>query len=199
MGLRMISEKLDAIARGDLSGALVHPIFIHLAHLLGCVFYMDDLKRPVTPEIEASYFQLVEEMLSTVPVTLTPVEHVQTCSLFTIYLFFKKRWSDAQSMGRRANDVILQCDMHITLSAYDAEAIALRRVQRPPQGAYGHLQAVDEVDEEKSALCYALYLDKIGQMMFSLPLCLPPHLDDEFRVLAVGLLSSFQHPLPSSV
>ena len=35
LGVYLRQEKLEAIIRGDLSGAVIHPIMIHLMHLLG--------------------------------------------------------------------------------------------------------------------------------------------------------------------
>lgn len=187
MGLRMIPAKLDAILRGDLSGRIVNPIFIHIAHLVGCLWYQSDAEEQVDPALEDSYYHTVLECLADED-HLAPLDNIQSCALVGTYFFLKLRFDDGWGMGRKANDVIVRYNLCITVP--DQEAIVSLRARSTAYGAYGHLKALDEADEERSALCNLLYLDKGSDMLVSMPVASEQRLDEEFRALAVRMYGS---------
>lgn len=178
----MIPEKLDAIACGDLSGRIVHPIFVHIAHTMGCVYYRDGHGKRVPSDLEATYYQLVLRCLEDRE-SFTPVESLQAYIFLGNYLYLVNQFRAAWDYGTKAYDVILDEDMHITLPSPDWLGSSTR--QHMAQGRYGHVQALDEADEKRSALCYSMHADLSAMLIWSRPLVIPHHLDDDFRNLIV--------------
>lgn len=184
--VRMIPEKLDAIACGDLTGRIVHPIFIHLAHILGCVYYRDDNDQRAPPDLEATYYQLVMRCLEERD-SFTPVENLQAYILLGIYRYLVNQFGAAWDCGTKVYDIIFNADMHITLPSADYTGSFPRHSVSP--GRYGHIQAIDEDDEKRSALCFSMHSDFSAILIWSRPLVLPHHLDDDFRNLIVRGIS----------
>lgn len=186
MGLRMIPAKLDAIARGDLSGLIVHPIFIHIAHLVGCLFHNHDSPQ-VGTSLETAYFQLAISALSSH--NLSPLDKLQAYTLLGTYLYLKHQFNDGWEMCRKANEVIVQYGMHITIPSAEAVASLRARGSEYQYGAYGHLKAMDEEDERRSCLCHLLFMEMSSEIMIEMPVRIVPWLGDELRALTVSLLS----------
>lgn len=182
----MIPERLDAIARGDLSGGSVHPIFIHIAHLLGCVWYREAGGR-VSSDMEAHYHRLVLENFTDQD-AFGHVESLQACILVGAYFYLKNQFDAAWAYGKRAYDIIVNNNMHIT--ALSTESNRTFPQPNSPYAKYGHLRAIDEADEQRSVVCYALHCDYAAMLMWSTPIVLPQYLDDEFRALTVGEIFS---------
>ena len=66
MGLRLSSDKQEAIMRGDLCGMVVHPFFVHQAHALG-MHYCATLPNGKTAIImQARYAQLTWESMASI-------------------------------------------------------------------------------------------------------------------------------------
>lgn len=66
MGLRLRSDKQEAIMRGDLCGKVVHPFFVHQAHALG-MHYSASLPGGKTAIImQARYAQLTWESMASI-------------------------------------------------------------------------------------------------------------------------------------
>jgi len=66
MGLRLRSDKQEAIMRGDLCGMVVHPFFVHQAHALGMHYCatLPDGKAAIL--MQARYAQLTWESLASI-------------------------------------------------------------------------------------------------------------------------------------
>ena len=66
LGLRLRSDKQEAIMRGDLSGTVVHPFFVHQAHGLGMHFCtsLPDGKTAII--MQARYAQLTWESVASI-------------------------------------------------------------------------------------------------------------------------------------
>lgn len=179
-------EKLDAIARGDLSGRIVHPSFVHFAHIIGCVYYRDDNGQRVPSDFEASYYQVVMRYLEDKE-SFTPVEFLQTCIFLGTYRYLNNQFDTAWDCGTKAYDMIINADMHITLPSTDCTGS--RSPQNVAPGRYGHIQALDEADEQRTLLCYAMHGDFCAILIWDRPVVLPAHLDDELRSLFVRNIS----------
>lgn len=181
-------EKLDAIVLGDVSGRNVHPVFIHIAHLLGCVFCRVEGDR-ISSNMEGLYLDQTLKSLAH-DGTLPPSDCIQAYNLVGTYFYLRRRYGDGWAMGRKADEVIVRANLHITLSR-PASAVALFR--RPSASRYGvplHLEALDAADEERSALCNMVYVDRGADILTSTPMCVHDGLDNEFRQLAVSSVLS---------
>lgn len=181
----MVPAKVDAIARGDSSGAVVHPIFVHLTHLVGCIFHRDE-GHDAIPAIAASCFRIILNILSVKPSTLTPLEQVRSYCTLTAYFLVTQQSSNASKCLQNAHDIIARHNLHIDITGIDGQQSALEDGGHTPANRYTHLHAIDAADEEKTLLCHVVWLDLIGEAMFSSPLHESSYLHDEFRVLAVG-------------
>ncbi|EIM88289.1 uncharacterized protein STEHIDRAFT_155643 [Stereum hirsutum FP-91666 SS1] len=171
MGVRMTQDKLDAIARGDLSGQLVHPVFVHIAHLIGSIFYHGAEHGASNRAREERDLRMVFHEISKED-ALPRFAFVQVKSLLAYYHLFKKDIPNAWERMQEASEFVRRHDMHIAIHEHGAGSV--------PKGD-GPLTAADAADEEATALVQMLYRDKCSGMMISVPLMPPQHLDDEFR------------------
>lgn len=190
MGLCMIPAKLDAIARGDLSGLIVHPIFIHISHLAGCLFHHHENEQ-VSSSLESAYFQLALSSLATPRMDFAPLDELQAYTLLGTYLYLKRQFNDGESMCRKANEVVVQYGMHITIPSQEAVASLRARSTSYHCGAHGHLKALDEEDEKRTMLCHLLFVELSSEMTVSIPVGIVPWLRDELRALTVSILALF--------
>lgn len=184
MSIRMTQDKLDAIARADMSGSIVHPIFIHIAHLIGAIFYHHDQAVNIEQDSEANDLQVVMSILSQ-PNALPPVAAIQALALLAYYHYYKRDLSSAWDRMRTAVDLVLSHDMHITIPTSDAFTEAY-----PVRHRGGPLAAVDGIDEERSVLVQVLYWDRGAEMLLGIPFGSTPHLVTEFQAWTVSSLLS---------
>lgn len=178
----MVPEKLEAIARGDLSGRNVNPFFIHIAHLFGCVYYRDDSGERVPSDLQEGYHHIVNQALENHD-NFTPMESLQAYILIGSYQFLTNQWSAACDYGREKYGAIVDNNLHIKIPS--TESIASFARQGPLHKKYGCLAAIDEEDEQRSLLCFVVQCDYLGIMMWSTPVVLPQYLDEEFQAFAV--------------
>lgn len=116
-------SKLDAIACGDISGLVVHPIFIHIAHTVGCLFLnhhtdSEDEEYDTVSELEAVYFRLALHALSDFEghrLSLSPLDKVQAYTIIATYLYLKHHFNHGWGMLSKANEVLVKYGMHITI------------------------------------------------------------------------------------
>lgn len=64
MGLRLKSDKQEAIMRGDLCGTVVHPFFVHQAHALGMHYCATLPDGKIAVVMQARYAQLTWESMA---------------------------------------------------------------------------------------------------------------------------------------
>lgn len=176
----MTQDKLDAIARADMSGSIVHPVFIHVAHLIGAIFYYHDQAVNIEQDSEANDLQVVMSILSQSN-ALPPVASIQALALLAYYHYYKRDLSSAWDRMRAAVDLVLLHDMHITIPTSDGltEACSVRHRGGP-------LAAVDGADEERSVLAQVLYRDREAELVLGMPFGSTPHLVAEFQAWAVS-------------
>ena len=63
LGIRLTSEKQQALLRGDTSGAVIHPVFVHCAQVLGMYFCEGVEGSPLMARLHAKYARMGFESL----------------------------------------------------------------------------------------------------------------------------------------
>lgn len=197
MGVRLTQAKLNALADGDLSGKVIHPIFVHLAHLWGSMLLKrdpDDVPSSLYPDEELSYLTVVLDGLRSLSVeSIDPVFRVRAHGLLSLYFYYKR-------------DVLPARDqMDIAARLIESEGLKIESVelgQASTMVAVGHLDrgtvrenialmaAVSEEDERRSILAHMVYVDRSAEALMKSPPQIPTRLDGEYMVLMV------RHPPP---
>lgn len=144
----MTQDKLDAIARGDLSGQIVHPVFVHIAHLISSIFYHapgHDASNRAREErdLRMVFHELAKED------ALPRYAFVQVKSLLAYYHLFKKDIPNAWERMQEASEFVRRHDMHIAIREREHGAGSVTKGDGP-------LTAVDAADEEATALVQML-------------------------------------------
>lgn len=189
LGLNMPKHKLEALNQGDLSGNIIHPVIVHIAHLWGCIFLQND--RIIGLDEEATHLQLVLESLAG-PVSPNLVTLLQAYCLIGIYFFFKRELYRGREFLLKASNIVLQYNLHITLPS-----CKFYSGQGDITDASLPLVANDEGDELRNALCQLVYVDKVSELLLHLPPVLNSQLDEDFRTIlaSILLLSQNYNPL----
>lgn len=176
----MIPAKLNAIARGDMSGLVLHPIFIHVAHLIGCLFYHHTSEES-SEQLYAVHLHHVLDVLSSLPMA-SALEQLQVYTLIGTFFYLRHQLHDGWSMIHKANEIVAQYGLHVPFPSAEAVAIFMER-----DGPYVHLQATDEADELRSFLCHLSFIDKGSEIMISMPVGLVPWLEEELTTITVSV------------
>ncbi|KAJ7126284.1 hypothetical protein C8R44DRAFT_781532 [Mycena epipterygia] len=179
-GLNVSREKRDAIARGDTSGAIVHPVLIHGCQLMG---YMIASREPTErwaylkerTDIEVEQRQRVLDLLeSPHPEVPDPVSCIQAYKLLALSSAFKMDLRGFQEFLGNAGNLALRHDVALGLD--DSFELAPRsETGIPPCGP---------VEEGRSALAHMVYIEIAASILMKFPPKLPPVLHAKFSRLA---------------
>lgn len=104
MYLTAVKEK--ALLLGDLSGAIIHPFFVHLANLAGVQFYQERLGRYCLLPILAGHLQSTLEALTTMKEEDDPISLARAYWAMTIVYAFPSAIRAAQRYLLRAVEII---------------------------------------------------------------------------------------------
>ncbi|KAF9645913.1 hypothetical protein BDM02DRAFT_389138 [Thelephora ganbajun] len=64
LGVRFTSEKQQALLRGDTSGTVIHPFFIHCTQALGMYFCEDMVSSPAMIRLHAKHIRMSSESVA---------------------------------------------------------------------------------------------------------------------------------------
>lgn len=119
-GIFMTPAKESALLMGDLSGTIIHPFFVHLAHLAGCVFYQERrLGRYGLLSILAGHFQLTLAALATMKEEDDPLALARAYWAMTIAHVFPSSVSAAQRYLFKSMEVIRRNNLRFIRCAAD--------------------------------------------------------------------------------
>ena len=172
LGVSMTSVKMDALIRGDITGAVVHPSIIHIAHLWGTAL-SGKYHVPAHVDEEIMHFGLVFEALDKMPPNIVTL--LQVYSLMGLYFLFKRDISRGREFLLKASNVVLQYNLHIRSPGKHRSGDCMA----------SPLVVATEIDEEMNALCQLLYIDKVSNLLLNLPPFLGHQLDTDFRMILV--------------
>ncbi|KAJ7255848.1 hypothetical protein B0H12DRAFT_1113067 [Mycena haematopus] len=184
-GLKITAEKRTAIASGDSSGSVVHPIFIPLCTLLGYLLAsQEDGKRDVYREREAVQRARVLALLDTLAGSETPdpLTLVQVYILLASYYAQRENIRGYHEYLGNASNVALRHHAALGLDDSNSESA-------PP--IWSGLSK-EPREEGRYALAQLVYLEAAAQISMKLPVNLPPMILAKFRQLPPAKVEEFE-------
>ncbi|KAJ7272870.1 hypothetical protein C8J57DRAFT_260749 [Mycena rebaudengoi] len=158
-GFSLSEKKFDTIAKGDMTGLVVHPVLVHVCHLWGYLF--DLLKRTGTlvrfeTEEELTYMRLVQGSLDGMfgPAP-NPVTSILTCTTVSLY-FVKKHDIDLACLGNVDSD-----EIDHGFSVFPS----------------------NDADEMRAVFSHLIYLGTVVHLLAKNPLVVDVRLVDKFSLL----------------
>ena len=174
LGIYLRPAKWEALEKGDLSGAVVHPAMVYLSLLTGGVYYLIQkgvTQFPVDLELQLHHALATMEQERPDPVTL-----VQIYCLIAWYVFFKRDFPEAQTYLSKCWDVVRLNHLRI---AYPIMNTIL-----------GLGEPDHETQEQITALCQMVYLDKSAELVLKIPPVLPKEFDEQVDKIPVSFWTS---------
>jgi hypothetical protein len=141
----------QAIFEGDLSGEIVHPFFVHLAHVVGCQLYQELAGSYSFLSIQASHYwtalEALEDMKEDDPMSLAWAH----LAVGTIYAY-THRFHASKVHIRKSINIVKRNDIRFVPVSADNTG------SQPGPSVISHISEYsDEVYERVSFLCYLLY------------------------------------------
>jgi hypothetical protein len=120
-GFRFTFAKEQAIVLGDLSNTIIHPFFIHFAHMFGCNIYLEQQRNYVQLPILGVHLQLA--LASLVEMTEDdPLSFAQACFFMMIACMYNYN----SALGKRCLNLVIS-----TVRRNDIRYVSLFRVHVP--------------------------------------------------------------------
>lgn len=193
MGVRHTEAKAVALAKGDLSGDDIHPIFVHIAHLYGAMLKNRAPSAPprsLYPEEEATYLFVVLDILRSPSFQIVnPFYRLRAHGLFALYFYYKQDIPPARDQMEIAKNLIECEDLHFDTNLKPSTYMYVAVGQWKNGGRVEDLTmmaAPDEEDEQRSILAHMLYIDRCAEALLRVEPQVPVRLDAEFMALMVS-------------
>ncbi|KAJ7278832.1 hypothetical protein C8J57DRAFT_149075 [Mycena rebaudengoi] len=160
-GFSLSQRKLDAIARGDMTSLVVHPVLVHVCHLWG--YLLDSVKQTGTwvcfeTEEELRYMQLIQGSLNGMfgPAP-DPVTSLLTYTTVSLYFWHQARFDrDLACLGNICSDEI-----------------------NPGFSVF----PTNDADEMRAAFSHLIYVGTAVLLVIKIPLVFDARLVDKFSLL----------------
>ncbi|KAJ6620381.1 hypothetical protein B0H10DRAFT_1093246 [Mycena sp. CBHHK59/15] len=180
-GFSMSANKLDAIARGDLTGTIVHPVLVYVSQLWGYLLDYQNQNQswffiPDKNEDEVTQMRLIlgsiNGMLDPVPNPVTCLEAYLSVSL---YFFHKGDFSRGReflavaSSTAMTNDIDLACLAHFSCETGNADPYSVL-----PR---------NDAEEMRAAFSHLIFVGLDSELILKVPQVVDARLTDKFRVL----------------
>ncbi|KAJ7185400.1 hypothetical protein C8R46DRAFT_1060420 [Mycena filopes] len=183
-GLDVTPEKQKAILRGDTSGAVIHPIFIPVAQLMGYLIAADEAAEAIcseeeysTPsEDEVEQRLRVLNLLDSPTAALDPLTHIQVYKLLAQYCGQRADYEGFRIYLFSASEVALD---HDTALGLDDSFTPERSLDNPSDVAR------DAAEEARAALAHMVYLDMASNVVIKSHPKVHPMIISKFRRFAV--------------
>ncbi|KAJ7284501.1 hypothetical protein C8J57DRAFT_1216930 [Mycena rebaudengoi] len=176
-GFSLSLKKLDAIAKGDMTGLVVHPVLVHVCHLWG--HFLDFPKQNGTLadfEIEElTHMRLIQGsingMFGPAP---TPITSLITYMTVSCYFFRKGLPNRGQEFLANASNAALEHDMDLAcLGNVYSEKIDQRFSVFPN----------NDDDEIRATFSHLIYIGTVVHLTMKSPLVVDARLVDMFNLL----------------
>ncbi|KAJ7272858.1 hypothetical protein C8J57DRAFT_1715203 [Mycena rebaudengoi] len=177
-GFSLSLRKLDAIAKGDMSGLVVHPVLVHLCHLWG--HFLDFQKQTGTSarfevEQELIYMQLIQGSLNGMfGPTPNPVTSLLTYLSLSIYFSQKGQLDRGQEFLAVASKTALE---------HDIDLACLGNVYTHKMDQKFSVFPTNDDDEIRAAFSYLIYVGTGTRLLVKNSLVVPARLVDTFSLL----------------
>ncbi|KAJ7272920.1 hypothetical protein C8J57DRAFT_262241 [Mycena rebaudengoi] len=177
-GFSLSQKKLDAIAKGDMTGLVVHPVLVHVCHLWG--YLLDFLKQTGTSvrfgaEEESTYMRLIQGsldgMFGPAPNPVTSLITYTTVSLY----FFKKACLD------RGEEFLAAASK--TALEHDIDLACLGNVYSDEINHGFSVFPSNDADEMRAAFSHLIFVGSAVHLLVKSPLVVDARLVDKFSLL----------------
>ncbi|KAJ7501840.1 hypothetical protein B0H11DRAFT_689630 [Mycena galericulata] len=188
-GLNGTAEQLDALSRGDTSGAVVHPILVNICQLFGYLVAQQShsetwlyLQSHPT-ELDAAEQAQARAIFHTLhahgrQTRLDPVTSMQVYALLALYYTMRGDLELAVELVRKLGGIVIHSLDHMLLCLeYTPLAGPPLHLSCYPQGP---------VQEAQSAFSGMVWVDVARSLVLKCPLLLDPSILTTFRRLAVS-------------
>ncbi|KAJ2965595.1 hypothetical protein NUW54_g14067 [Trametes sanguinea] len=166
-GCTLSTEKLEAILAGDLSGAVVHPSFTYVAHVLGCLLWQVQRHIFIFKHVELEQLQYLWASLEDVD----PVTEIQIRYLLAIYFLLSKQMEEGENQLSTAVRLALHHELVFPVD---------------PGWFDPMLQDATPAQAELiSTLSHLMYLDRCSALVFHVPARLDSTYDEGFKAVSV--------------
>ncbi|KAJ6630204.1 hypothetical protein B0H10DRAFT_1939002 [Mycena sp. CBHHK59/15] len=170
-GFSMSANKLDAIARGDLTGTIVHPVLVYVSQLWGYLLDYQNQNQswffiPDKNEDEVTQMRLI---LGSINGMLDPVPNPVTC--LEAYLRFQPGPGilAVASSTAMTNDIDLACLAHFSCETGNADPYSVL-----PR---------NDAEEMRAAFSHLIFVGLDSELILKVPQVVDARLTDKFRVL----------------
>ncbi|KAI9064366.1 hypothetical protein FKP32DRAFT_1626402 [Trametes sanguinea] len=166
-GCTLSTEKLEAILAGDLSGAVVHPSFTYVAHVLGCLLWQVQRHIFIFKHVELEQLQYLWASLEDVD----PVTEIQIRYLLAIYFLLSKQMEEGENQLSTAVRLALHHELVFPVD---------------PGWFDPMLQDATPAQAELiSTLSHLMYLDRCSALVFHVPARLDSTYDEGFKAVSL--------------
>ncbi|KAJ7289125.1 hypothetical protein C8J57DRAFT_1459212 [Mycena rebaudengoi] len=177
-GFSLSLRKLDAIAIGDMTGLVVHPVLVHVWHLWG--YLLDFLKQTGTSvrfgaEQESTYKRLIQGSLDGMfGPTPDPVTSLLTYLSVSVYLFQKGQLDRGQEFLAIASKTALE---------HYIDLACLGNVHSHKMDQEFSVFPSNDDDEMRAAFSLLIYLGTVTHLLLNNPRVVAARLVDTFSLL----------------
>ncbi|KAJ7240573.1 hypothetical protein C8J57DRAFT_101429 [Mycena rebaudengoi] len=182
-GFSLSLKKLDAIAKGDMTGLVVHPVLVHVCHLWG--HFLDFPKQNGTLvgfeiEEESTYMRLIQGSLNGMfgPAP-NPVTSLITYTTVSSYFYKKGLLNQGQEFLAAASKAALEHDMDLA---------CLGNVYSEKIDEGFSVFPNNDDDEMRATFSHLIYLGTAVHLVVKSPLVVDARLVDTFNLLTVCVL-----------
>ncbi|KAJ7272915.1 hypothetical protein C8J57DRAFT_262174 [Mycena rebaudengoi] len=163
-GFSLSEKKLDAIAKGDMTGLVVHPVLVGTAVHFGA-------------EEESKYMRLIQGSLDgRFGPTPNPVTSLITYTTVSTYFFKKTRLDRGEEFLAAASKTVLEYDMDLAcLGGVFSDKI--------DQGEGFSVFPSNDADEMRAAFSHLIFVGSVVHILVKSPLVVDARLMDKFSLL----------------
>ncbi|KAJ7272916.1 hypothetical protein C8J57DRAFT_1596698, partial [Mycena rebaudengoi] len=179
-GFSLSQKKLDAIAKGDMTGLVVHPVLVHVCHLWG--YLLDFLKQTGTSvrfgaEEESTYMRLIQGSLDgTFGPAPNPVTSLITYTTVSTYFFKKACLDRGEEFLAAASKTVLE---------YNMDLVCLGNIfsDKIDQVQGFSVFPSNDADEMRAAFSHLIFVGSVVHLLVKSPLVVDARLVDKFSLL----------------
>ncbi|KAJ7267393.1 hypothetical protein C8J57DRAFT_365039 [Mycena rebaudengoi] len=177
-GFSLSLKKLDAIAKGDMTGLVVHPVVVHVCHLWG--YLLDFLEQTGTAahfeiEEESTYMRLIQESLDGMSGP-APTSTTSLLTYLTVYLYFLKK-----GQFDRGKEFLAAASK--TALKHDVDLACLGNVYSDEINHGFSVFPNNDTDEMRAAFSHLIYVGTVVHLMIKDPPVVDARLVDKFSLL----------------
>ncbi|KAJ7272919.1 hypothetical protein C8J57DRAFT_262240 [Mycena rebaudengoi] len=179
-GFSLSEKKLDAIAKGDMTGLVVHPVLVHVCHLWG--YLLDFRKQTGTSvhfraEEESTYMRLIQGSLDgKFGPAPNPVTSLITYTTVSTYFFKKTHLDRGEEFLAAASKTVLEYDM-------DLACLGNVFSDKIDQDQRFSVFPSNDADEMRAAFSHLIFVGSVVHILVKSPLVVDARLMDKFSLL----------------